>query len=256
MRLENKRVIITAAGSGMGAAGARLFAKEGAKLALLDRDGTALETLAAEIRNKGGEVTIHQVDLTDRIATDAAVRMAISTLGGVDVLWSHAGLPAPTDVSNLDFTALDKSTALNITSAIQISGIVLPHMQKQKSGSIVFTSSAVGLVGSAFSPVYSALKAGVVGLTKGLSVRYAADNVRVNALCPGPISTPMLHNDFITGDDRFGKQENLQRAISAVPMGRVGEPAEVAMAALWLASDDASYVTGVALPVDGGQTAR
>ncbi|MFV0245696.1 MAG: SDR family NAD(P)-dependent oxidoreductase [Qingshengfaniella sp.] len=256
MRLEHKRAIITAAGSGMGAAGARLFAQEGAKLALLDRDAAALEAVAAEIRAAGGAVTTHQVDLLDRTATDVAVKAALTALGGIDILWSHAGLPAPTDVCDLDFAELEKSNRLNVTSAVQIAGLVLPDMRKQTSGSIVFTSSAVGLVGSAFSPVYSAFKSSVIGLTKGLAVRYAAENIRVNALCPGPISTPMLHNDFIAGDDRFGKQENLQRAVSAVPMGRVGEPIEVARAALWLASDDASYVTGVALPIDGGQTAR
>lgn len=256
MRLKGKRALITAAGSGMGAAGTRLFVEQGARVAALDRDADALQRVVEGAGGGSPDVRGFVVDLTDRQATQDAVHQAIEWLGGIDVLWSHAGMPAPSDIENLDFERYELSARLNLTSAVVVSAAVLPVMAAQESGSIVFTSSTSGLVGSALSPLYSALKAGVVGLTKGLAVRYAAANVRVNALCPGPVSTPMLHDEFIAGDPRFGKEENLQRVISAVPMGRMGEPVEVAHAALWLASDDSSFVTGVALPVDGGQTAR
>lgn len=256
MRLAKKRTLITAAASGMGAAGTHLFAEHGARVAALDRDGAALQRVVDEAKSQGGEVRGFVVDLTDRQATLDTVHEAVEWLGGIDVLWNHAGMPAPSNIEDFDFEQYQCSASLNVTSAVVISGAILPLMTEQKSGSIIFTSSTSGLVGSALSPLYSAFKAGIVGLTKGLAVRYAAQNIRVNALCPGPVSTPMLHNDFIAGDARFDKEENLKRVISVVPMGRMGEPIEIAHAALWLASDESSFVTGVALPIDGGQTAR
>ena len=255
MRLRNKRSLITAAASGMGAAGVGLFAAEGSRVAALDRDGVALQKVVNEANEQGGAVRGFVVDLLDRQATRDAIKNAVDWLGGIDVLWSHAGLPAPTDMENFDFADYERSADLNLTSQVVISGAILPLMT-ERGGSIVFTSSTSGLVGSAQSPLYSALKAGVIGLTKGLAVRYAAQNIRVNAVCPGPVSTPMLHNDFLTSDDRFTAEEGLSRILAAVPMGRVGEAIEIARAALWLASDEASFVTGVALPIDGGYTAR
>jgi NAD(P)-dependent dehydrogenase (short-subunit alcohol dehydrogenase family) len=256
MRLQKKKALVTAAASGMGAAGTRLFSAHGARVAALDRDGAALQRLVEEVKAQGGDVRGFEVDLTDRAATLDVIREAVGWLGGIDVLWNHAGMPAPSNIEEFDYEQYERSLNLNITSAVGISGAVLPHMTAQKSGSIIFTSSTSGLVGSALSPLYSAFKSGIIGLTKGLAVRYAAQNIRVNALCPGPVSTPMLHNDFLAGDSRFDKEENLKRVVSVVPMGRMGEAIEIAYAALWLASDESSFVTGVALPVDGGQTAR
>ncbi|MDX3898954.1 MAG: SDR family NAD(P)-dependent oxidoreductase [Sphingobium sp.] len=255
MRLKNKRSIITAAASGMGAAGVSLFAQEGAKVAALDRDEAGLARLVDEVSSKGGEVRGFVVDLLDREATLRVLKEAADWLDGVDVVWNHAGLPAPTDIENFEITDYQRSADLNLTAAITISAAVIPLMTTA-GGSLIFTSSTSGLVGSAQSPLYSALKSGVIGLTKGLAVRYAAHNVRVNALCPGPVSTPMLHNDFMTSDPRFTAEEGLARVLTNVPMGRVGEAAEIAQAALFLASEESSFITGVALPIDGGLTAR
>jgi NAD(P)-dependent dehydrogenase (short-subunit alcohol dehydrogenase family) len=256
MRLQDKKALITAAASGMGAAGVQLFAREGAKVAALDRDQAALQKVVDEAIAAGGEARGFLVDLLDRQATIDTLREAVEWLGGIDILWNHAGLPAPMDMENFDFAEYERSANLNLTAAVTVSSAILPHMVAAGGGSIIFTSSVSGLVGSAQSPLYSALKAGVVGLTKGIAVRYAAQNIRVNALCPGPVSTPMLHNDFLTGDARFSKEEGLNRILANVPMGRMGEAIEIAQAALWLASDESSFVTGVALPIDGGLTAR
>lgn len=257
-RLAGKRAIITAAASGMGKAGCQLFAAQGARVAAIDRDANALAAVVAAVNAADGAARAFVADLTDTQATITAVAAARDWLGGVDVLWNHAGMPAPADIDNLDLDLAQYrlSAELNLTSAILVSGEVIRTMRMQKSGAIVFTSSTSGLVGSALSPLYSALKSGVVGLAKGLAVRYAAEGIRVNALCPGPVATPMLFNDFMKVDPRFSKDENEQRVLAGVPMGRMGQPMEIAQAALWLACDESSYVTGVALPIDGGLTAR
>src|SRR6516225_1585907 len=128
--------------------------------------------------------------------------------------------------------------------------------RRRGGGSLVFTASVSGLVGSMFNPVYSAGKFAVVGLTKSLAQRFAADRVRVNVVCPGPIDTPMLPGFIGRSDDKEQMAENQKKLMAAVPLGRIGRPEEVAHAVLWLASDDASYVTGISLPVDGGYLAR
>lgn len=256
MRMTGKRTIITAAASGMGKAGCQLFAAQGARVAAIDRDEDGLAAVVSEINAAGGDARGFVADLSDAKATVAVIAAAQQWLGGVDVLWNHAGMPAPADIDDLDLDRYRLSAELNLTSAILVSGEVIRSMRGQRAGSIVFTSSTSGLVGSALSPLYSALKAGVVGLVKGLAVRYAAEGIRVNAVCPGPVATPMLFNDFMNVDPRFSKEENEKRVLAAVPMARMGEPIEIARAALWLASDEASFVTGVALPVDGGLVAR
>ncbi len=255
-RLENKSAIITAAASGMGRAGAELFAQEGARIAAIDRDGAALEEVVAGIVAAGGDAKAFVADLSNNDAVTASFQAAHAWLGGLDVMWSHAGIPAPTDIEHLDLAAYDRAAQLNLTQTTLLASHAVTVMRQGGGGSIVFTSSSSGLVGSAQSPLYSALKAAVIGLTKGLAVRYATDGIRVNAVCPGMVATPMLYNDFMIADPRFTKEETEQRFVSAIPMGRPGQPIEIAHAALWLASDHASFVTGVALPVDGGLVAR
>lgn len=255
MRLKGRRTLITAAASGMGAAGVGLFAREGGKVAALDRDDEQLAAVVEAARATGGDVRGFAVDLLDRDATLATIAEAAAWLGGFDVIWNHAGMPAPTDIENFVLADYLRSADLNLNVAITIASAVLPLMLAT-GGSIIFTSSTSGLVGSAQSPLYSALKSGVIGLTKGLAVRYAAQGIRVNALCPGPVSTPMLHNGFMKSDPRFTPEEGIARVLANVPMGRMAEAIEVAHAALWLASDESSYVTGIALPIDGGMTAR
>jgi NAD(P)-dependent dehydrogenase (short-subunit alcohol dehydrogenase family) len=257
MRLEGKHALITGAASGMGEAGALLFAQEGARVAALDRDADRLDAVVREIVSQGGEAAGFAVDVSDHDALAQAARDSEEWLGGLDVLWSHAGMPAPSDIETVSLQAYETAANVNLTSAAFLSGAVIKRMRARGTGgAIVFTSSAAGLVGSVTSPLYSAFKFGIVGLTKGLAVRYASDGIRVNCVCPGPIATPMFYQDFAANDPRFSAEENERRIVTGVPMGRTGLPIEVARAALWLASSEASFVTGTALPVDGGMTAR
>lgn len=256
MRLANKLAIITAAASGMGRAGVELFLREGARVAAVDVNGEALAQLAAAMKAKGSAIETVQADLSRPEEVRRAINEAAAKLGGVDVLWAHAGMPGPGGVENVDLAQYEKAIALNVTSAVLSAGEVIEHMRKRGGGSVIFTASVSGVVGSMFSPVYSACKFAVVGLTKSLALRFAPDHVRVNVVCPGLADTPMKQGFTGRSGDPAEAAANEAKLLAIVPMGRLCKPEEAAHAALWLASDDASFVTGVALPVDGGFTAR
>lgn len=251
MQLRERRVVITGAASGMGRAGALVFAREGARLALVDIDGPGVEVLAAGIRDGGGHALAIRRDLADPAGVRGLVAEAAGSLGGLDVLWNHAGINGP-DFEALDLVAYDRMIAINLTATALTCSEAVPLMRAAGRGAILLTSSVAGLVGSIQNPLYSAAKSAMVGLTKSLAIRYAPDGIRVNAICPGPIDSPMLRALI---DGEHGRDIG-DRLLASVPMGRLGRPEEVAEAALWLASDQASFVTGVALPVDGGLTAR
>lgn len=256
MRLQNKRVIVTAAASGMGRAGVELFLREGATVAAVDVNRAGLDALAADMKSAGHHVHTILADLSRAEEMRSSINDAAAALGGVDVLWAHAGIPGPGGIENLDVAAFDLAMALNVTSAALAAGEVIGHMRKSGGGSIIFTSSISGLMGSMMSPVYSAAKFAVVGLAKSLCQTFAPDNVRVNVVCPGLADTPMKLGFTGRSGDPKEAEANQARLLAAVPMGRLCKAEEVAHAVLWLASDDASFVTGVALPVDGGFTAR
>jgi NAD(P)-dependent dehydrogenase (short-subunit alcohol dehydrogenase family) len=256
MRLQGKLAIITAAASGMGRAGVELFTREGATVAAVDINADALKQLVGAAKAKGAKVVPIVSDLSTIDGVRASVGEAAAALGGVDVMWAHAGTPGPASVEGLDPAEYEKAMALNVTSTVFAAGEVVRHMRQRGGGSLIFTASVSGLVGSMFSPVYSAGKFAVVGLTMSLAQRFATDRVRVNVICPGPIDTPMLPGFIGRSDDKAQLAENEKKLQAAIPLGRVGRPDEVAHAALWLASDDASYVTGISLPVDGGYLSR
>ena len=190
MRLKDKLAVITAAASGMGRAGVELFAREGATVAAVDINPTALKAVVSDVNAKGGKVIPIVSDLSTVDGVRKSVDEAAAALGGIDVMWAHAGTPGPAAVEGLDAAEYEKAMALNVTSAVFAAGEVVQHMRRRGGGSLVFTASVSGLVGSMFSPVYSAGKFAVVGLTKSLAQRFAADRVRVNVVCPGPIDTP------------------------------------------------------------------
>lgn len=240
----------------MGRAGVELFLREGASVAAVDVNADALARLAAALAEQGRPIVTIQADLSRPSEVRSSINEAAMKLGGVDVLWAHAGIPGPGGVENLDLREYDKAMALNVTSAVLASGEVIAHMRKRGGGSLIFTASVSGLVGSMFSPVYSAGKFAIVGLTKSLAQRFAPDGVRVNVVCPGLADTPMKIGFTGRSGDAAEAAANQARLLAAVPMGRLCRAEEVAHAVLWLASDDASFVTGVALPVDGGFTAR
>lgn len=254
MRLQGKLAIVTAAASGMGRAGVERFVREGARVAAIDFNGAALDALVADI---GADRVVPIVaDLSTPEGARDSIDQAVAALGGADILWAHAGMPGPASVENLDMAAYDKAIALNITSATLGAGQVARHMRERGGGSIIFTASVSGLVGSMMSPIYSAAKWGVVGLTKSLALALAPDNIRVNVVCPGLADTPMKAGFTGRSGDPAEAAANEAKLVANVPMGRLVKAGEVADAALWLASDEASFVTGVALPVDGGFTAR
>lgn len=256
MRLANKLAVITAAASGMGRAGVELFLKEGAKVAAVDVNTEALAQLKADMKAKGFDLITIQADLSKTDEMKSSIDDAAAALGGVDILWAHAGTPGPAGVENLDLKAYEFAMSLNVTSATIGAGEVVKHMRKRGGGSVIFTSSVSGMVGSMMSPIYSAAKFAVVGLTKSLCQTFAPDQVRVNVICPGLADTPMKLG--FTGRSGVAAEAaaNEAKLLTAVPMGRLCKAEDVANAALWLASDESTFVTGVALPVDGGFTAR
>ena len=254
MRLNGKLAIVTAAASGMGRAGVERFVREGARVAAIDINPDALDALIAEFG--ADKVTAICADLSMPEGATGSIDEAVAALGGADILWAHAGMPGPASVEILDMAAYDKAIALNITSAALGAGRVAAHMRARGGGAIVFTASISGLVGSMMSPIYSAAKWGVVGLTKSLALAFAPDNIRVNVVCPGLADTPMKVGFTGRSGDPAEAEANEAKIVAAVPMGRLVQPGEVADAVLWLVSGEASFVTGVALPVDGGFTAR
>lgn len=256
MRLKDKLVVITAAASGMGRAGVGLFLREGATVVAIDINGRQLAEVAEHAKAPAGRLHTLVADLTDRDRMKAVIHEAARLMGGIDVLWANAGTPGPSGVENLDLDAYDKSIELNVTATIVGTGEVVPYMRARGGGSIVFTSSISGVVGSLLSPTYSAAKFAVVGFAKSAALKYAGERIRVNAICPGMTETGMLNTFMSREHDPVVIERNTAAFVANTPLGRIADPSEIAHAALWLASDDASFVTGVALPVDGGLSAK
>src|SRR6476659_3000028 len=260
MRLDGKIGIVTAAASGMGRAGARRFAREGAAVGVVDIDQAGVDAVIGEITAAGGRALGLVGDLrTDDFARDI-VRRTANAFGGLDFGWNHVGHPGPAAIEGIDMADYELAMDLNLRTVLVTTEAAIPEMRRRGGGSLLFTASTSGLQGSSYSPVYSMCKFGVVGFVKSLSVRLAPEKIRVNAVCPGPIDTPMLRV-FVARPDQKSTAgmdpEDLvrRRAGGSVPLGRTGRPEEIANAALFLLSDDAAYITGAALPVDGGVTA-
>jgi NAD(P)-dependent dehydrogenase (short-subunit alcohol dehydrogenase family) len=256
MRLKDKRAIVTAGGSGMGRAGCILFAREGASVVIVDIDEAGARGTAEAVNAAGGKAHVIVADLLKADECQRIVHDGAKLLGGLDLLWNHAGMPGPAEVEGVDLDAYERAMALNVRSGFLSTGAAVKYMREAGGGSILFTASVAGLVGSMMAPVYSGAKFGVVGMAMSLAQRFAADKIRVNALCPGLTDTPMLPKFVNRNNDPSVQEENTRKLNAAIPMGRPGRPEELAHAALWLLSDDASYVTGIALPVDGGYVCR
>jgi len=254
MTLADKIALITAAGSGMGRATARRFAADGAHVVVTDVDLQAAEAVVAEIAAAGGKAEALALDVRDRSAIEALVADLGERHGRLDVLYNHAGVPGAAGI-DIDEEAWRFATEINLKGAFDLTALALPLLRNSTGASVLFTASVSGLVGSPLSPLYSMTKGGIVLLMKSLALKLGPEGIRVNAICPGPIDTPMLPQ-FFGREHGEDVADLIDAFMSSVPLGRPGQPAEIAAAAAFLASDDASFVTGVALPVDGGYVAR
>jgi len=243
-RLEGKVAVITGAASGIGRASATRFVAEGARVVIADVADAEGEALAAEL----GSMYVH-ADVTDPASVQAMYAAASDGYGGIDVLFNNAGISPPDDDSILD-TELDawrRVQEVNLTSVYLCCKYGIPHLLERGGGSVLNTASFVAVLGAATSQIsYTASKGGVLSMSRELGVQFARQNVRVNALCPGPVNTPLLQELFAKDPERAA------RRLVHVPMGRFAEPEEIASAAAFLASDDASFITASTFLVDGG----
>lgn len=243
-RLENRVAVITGAASGIGRASARRFAAEGASVVVADLAEPEGQSLADEI---GG--TYCMVDVADETSVEKLFEVATAAYGGIDILFNNAGISPPEDDSILttDLEAWRSVQDVNLTSVYLCCRFGIPRLLDRGGGSIINTASFVALLGSATSQIsYTASKGGVLSMSRELGVQFARQGIRVNALCPGPVNTPLLQELFAKDPERAA------RRLVHVPMGRFAEPEEIAAAALFLASDDSSFVTASSFIVDGG----
>jgi len=259
MRLAGKVGIVTAAASGMGRAGAQRFAREGAAVAVVDLDGDKAEAVAQEIKQEGGKAIALVGDLRRDDFAREIVQHTVQAFGGLDFVWNHVGHPGPAAVEGVDMGEFERAIDLNIRTVLVTTDAAIPELRRRGGGALLYTASTSGIQGSVYSPIYSAVKFGVVGFVRALAKRHAREKIRVNAICPGTVDTPMLRV-FVARPDSAGPAPNdiealVQQRGGLNPIGRPAQPEEIANAALFLISDEASFVTGVALPVDGGATA-
>ena len=257
MRLKGKAAIITGAASGIGKATALLFAREGAKVACADINGEGAEATARQIADTGGEAASVQIDISKEADAQRMVRDTVERWGRLDILFNNAGVEFGMPVTQVSEEAWDNLIDVNLKGVFLGCKHAIPEMLKSGGGSIISTASGAGLQGVPWLSTYCASKGGVVLFTKSLAVEWARQGIRVNAVCPGVIRTPMADRAIQAGELMFGRSQEdaYERLGRAHPIGRVGEADEVARAVLFLASDEASFITGVALPVDGGWNA-
>lgn len=246
-RLDGKVALITGAAGGMGLAASKLFAEEGARVVMTDVAEDAGRAAADEI---GGNAAFLRADVSTATDAEAMVRFAVETFGGLHVLYNNAGVVLANDagVVETDEETWDRTMAINLKGVWLGCKFGIPAIIESGGGSIINVASFVALMGAATAQIaYTATKGGVLSMTREIAVEYARRGVRANALCPGPIETPLLLQLFA---DEAAKQRRLVH----VPMGRLGQAEEVVRAALWLASDESSFMTGSAMVVDGGIT--
>jgi 3-oxoacyl-[acyl-carrier protein] reductase len=247
MKLSGKVAAITGAGSGMGQATGLLFAGEGAKVCVVDIDGNAAERTVGLIKEKGGDAIAIRADVAKASDVAMMVKSTVDKYGRLDILYNNAGYPMlPTPLESIEEELWDKIMAVNVKGIFLGCKYAVPIMKQQGRGVIINTASISGVRPRPGSSAYATSKAAAIMLTKAFAIELAPHNIRVNCINPVATETPMLPKLGVT-------KESMPGITASIPMGRIGQPSDVAYAALYLASDEASMVTGIALDVDGGR---
>ena len=251
MILKDRVAIVTGAGSGIGQAGAAIMAREGAHVAVFDRNIEAAEAVVAEIRAKGGSAEALGLDVTDDVALEAGISALLARHGRIDILHNHAGAQVAGDLEHVAIEGFDRSWNLNVRAHFMAARFVMPMMKRQGSGVILNTSSSSGVLYDREMIAYTTSKHAVIAMTRQMAGDYARFGIRVNALCPGWVDTP-FNAPFI---EQMGGRDAIEAYVrEKVPMGRWASVEEIAESILFLVSSRSSYMTGQILVVDGGET--
>jgi len=252
MKLENKVALITGGGTGIGRACCELFAAEGAAVVLAGRRVEALREAAGAVRSQGGRAFEQQCDVTRAADVQTAVRRAVAEFGGLNVVVNNAGYWMAASAEETSEEEWDKVMDTNLKGAFLVSKAALPELRRAGGGAIINIGSILSLVGMKRRVAYTASKGGLAMLTKAMALDHAAEGIRINCICPGLVETPLAQQALAQFAD---PQAELARRVAGIPAGRAGKPEDVARLALFLASDDSSWMTGAVVPLDGGFTA-